>query len=302
MKKKSRQIKYSIIVPIYNSGEMIKETFNSIYDLNFKDFEVIVVNDSNDNTIDYLKYYKNKIKNLRIISRQKSKGLDEAFNYGINLSRGKIIVMCTDDNIFEKNFLNAIDKHYTNNFDCVIVRSKIKNYNNFYSIQQHAYENYKYSNFNNMNWSEGFSAKKKAIIKTGGYPNFGNVRGGNDNILSLNIQKKFKVKRDFHIKMYHRGPTSFKEFVDQQIQRGMAGPQTKIIVKKNFLYVSGFYLIKNFYLIIMLISQLIIIFDIVRYGPYISKKKKINIFKIYITLNIKYLSNIFGEIVALKRL
>jgi len=45
-------MKISIIIPVYNGENTIKECLESVSDQTFKDYEIIVVNSSNDNTQD----------------------------------------------------------------------------------------------------------------------------------------------------------------------------------------------------------------------------------------------------------
>ena len=39
-------MKYSIITSVYNSGEYIEEYFKNIKDINYTDFEVVIVDDN----------------------------------------------------------------------------------------------------------------------------------------------------------------------------------------------------------------------------------------------------------------
>ena len=51
MKIKNSDIKFSIIVPTYNRGEIIRKTIQSVLDQKYENFEVIVVDDGSvDNT------------------------------------------------------------------------------------------------------------------------------------------------------------------------------------------------------------------------------------------------------------
>ena len=60
----------------------------------------------------------------------------------------------------KKKFLEILNKIYNENFDVVIGRSKVKNYENIYAVYQSSYENYVYNKKNyKPKWSEGFSAK-----------------------------------------------------------------------------------------------------------------------------------------------
>ena len=59
-----KAIKISIIIPAYNAEKYIRECFDSIVNQDYRDYEVIVINDgSTDNTLEICKFYE---KNIRI--------------------------------------------------------------------------------------------------------------------------------------------------------------------------------------------------------------------------------------------
>ena len=97
--------KFSIIVPSYNDPTDVEKTLQSIKDQEYKDYEVICVDDSNDDRtwISIEKYI--NLKGFRCVSQIKRKGLNQAYNLGIELSRGNIILFLTSDNILPKSFL-----------------------------------------------------------------------------------------------------------------------------------------------------------------------------------------------------
>ena len=56
----------SIIVPVYNTSSYLEKCLDSIYNQTFKDYQLICVDDgSSDNSLQILKKYQNKIKNLK---------------------------------------------------------------------------------------------------------------------------------------------------------------------------------------------------------------------------------------------
>ena len=55
--------KISIIIPVYNVGEYLDECLSSVVNQNYKNYEVIVVNDgSTDNSLEIAKKYEKKHK------------------------------------------------------------------------------------------------------------------------------------------------------------------------------------------------------------------------------------------------
>ena len=250
-----------------------------------------------------MKLGKLKIKNLKYFHRKKQDGLDAAFNFGIKNATGDIIVMATDDNLPSKKFLNQLNEIYNNGYDFVIGRSKVHNLENFYALYQSSYENYKYSQKNyKPKWSEGFSVKKKCIVEIGLYPNIG-INGGNDNMLSEKLEKKFKVKRDFNLIMHHRAPDNCNEFFLQQIQRGSAGPQFDLLFhKRSKLFILTKYIIKFFIFFLNFISQLYFFYTTILYFKKTEKRNILKFLKIIIAINMKNLFHTIGEIRTIKKI
>ncbi|WP_028981234.1 glycosyltransferase family 2 protein [Sporocytophaga myxococcoides] len=97
----------SVIIPAYNRGDIIIRTLNSILNQNFKDFEVIVVDDgSTDNT-------EGKVKTLNdsrivYIKKKVNEERGAARNTGILAASGDYITFVDSDDLFyENHFLTA---------------------------------------------------------------------------------------------------------------------------------------------------------------------------------------------------
>ena len=103
-------MKFSIIVPIYNEIDWIKEFLNSIYNQTKKPDEIILVDGkSNDGTLEYLKKEEKKGK-VKVFSFKCN--VAEARNYAIKVSKNEII-LCTDAGcIVDKNRCKNIMKIY----------------------------------------------------------------------------------------------------------------------------------------------------------------------------------------------
>ena len=134
--------KYSFILPIYNPRQSLITALKCYNFLCYKNYEIIIVDDSQENTFSKMQLDNFKIKNLKYLHRKKNDGLDAAFNFGIKNATGDIIVMATDDNLPSKKFLNQLNEIYNNGYDFVIGRSKVHNLENFYALYQSSYENY----------------------------------------------------------------------------------------------------------------------------------------------------------------
>ena len=93
-------IDISIVIPVYNSSEILSELVKKIYQ-SIKDdfnFEIILINDkSADNSWDKIKELTFKYKNLQGINLEQNYGQHNAIMAGLNNVKGKYIVMMDDD-------------------------------------------------------------------------------------------------------------------------------------------------------------------------------------------------------------
>ena len=102
----------SIIIPVYNSQQFLKESLESIFNQTYSNIEIICVNDgSTDNSLHILQSYSEKI---TIIS-QKNQGLASALITGINNMHGKWFKWFSPDDLMYSNtietLVNCAKKH-----------------------------------------------------------------------------------------------------------------------------------------------------------------------------------------------
>lgn len=135
-----KDIKISVIIPVYNCQEYITKCLDSFVSQDFKDIEIICVNDgSKDNTLEVLKKYIEHHKKDRIILIDKENaGVWYARIDGIKKARGDYIVFCDSDDYVERNYLSKMyNKIKEDNSDisiCGFYRVNSKN-NKPYSIE-----------------------------------------------------------------------------------------------------------------------------------------------------------------------
>ena len=101
--------KISIISPIYNRGKYLLRFLKSIYYQNFKDIEIILIDDcSSDDTINLIKLYKKFDKRIILIQNKKNFGTFKSRNIGILVSKGEYVILPDPDDILAKNSLNTL--------------------------------------------------------------------------------------------------------------------------------------------------------------------------------------------------
>ncbi|MCD6385261.1 glycosyltransferase family 2 protein, partial [Candidatus Sumerlaeota bacterium] len=86
----------SVIIPVFNRKEMVKEAISSVLNQTFRDFELIVVDDgSTDGTAEVVKSF-NEVRYIR----QEHKGPASARNTGIMNAEGELIAFLDSDDLW----------------------------------------------------------------------------------------------------------------------------------------------------------------------------------------------------------
>ena len=95
MEKQHKKI--SVIIPVYNAENYIRETLDSIIKQSYTDWEIILIeNGSDDGSPDIIKEYEAAYPEIHVISEQK-KGPAPARNSGMKLAKGEYIVFVDAD-------------------------------------------------------------------------------------------------------------------------------------------------------------------------------------------------------------
>ena len=104
-------IKLSFIVPFYNVEKYIGACLDSLYaqDIPEEEFEVICIDDcSPDNSINIVRKYQQKHKNLILIEHERNLCLGGGRNTGIDAARGKYLWFIDSDDMIEPNSLKQV--------------------------------------------------------------------------------------------------------------------------------------------------------------------------------------------------
>ena len=114
---KMYKYKLSVIIPTYNSSNTIGRLIHSLINQDFKDFEIIFIDDkSEDNTLEIIKNtIKNKNLSYQIILNKSNKGPGYSRNIGIKFSKGKYLVFVDSDDIINFNHLSSLYDSLKNN-------------------------------------------------------------------------------------------------------------------------------------------------------------------------------------------
>jgi len=123
-------VEYSIVIPVYNRGVTIIDCLESIYiQLNNHSFEVIIVDDSTDDTPVIIDNYvkDNGLTNIVYIKNLERYGVAKSRNIGVVQSIGSYLIFLDSDDELLPGSLNHISDFFYNNQNVDILFSPIIN-------------------------------------------------------------------------------------------------------------------------------------------------------------------------------
>lgn len=106
---KPENLRFSIIICVYNVEKYIDKAIESVLNQDFKNYELLILNDgSTDNTLKIIKGYKDK--RIRIINCKQNKGLSCGRNKAVSQAKGEyILYLDGDDTLYENTTLSKIN-------------------------------------------------------------------------------------------------------------------------------------------------------------------------------------------------
>lgn len=106
---KKKEIKVSVIVPVYNTGKYLERCLESIVFQTLNDIEIIIVNDGSvDNSAKIIEKF---LPDKRVIYiKQENKGQGAARNKGLGFAKGEYISFIDSDDYIDNDFLEKLYK------------------------------------------------------------------------------------------------------------------------------------------------------------------------------------------------
>jgi glycosyltransferase involved in cell wall biosynthesis len=162
-------MKVSFVIPMYNAEKTIATTLDAIMKSDYRDFEVIVVDDgSTDSSIEIVKKY-----NCRLVNSDKRSGAAAARNIGVQHSIGDIIFFIDSDIVIKPDTTNYIIKVFQDNQEIVAIvgiLSKDNPYSDFSSQYKNLHMHYYMKNmprYISCVYTSVTAIKKDAFLKIG---------------------------------------------------------------------------------------------------------------------------------------
>ena len=100
------RIEVSIIIPVYNEEKQISHCLDSIQCQEYKNYEVIIVDDGSiDKTGEICDSYAKKDSRFKVI-HEANGGVSVARNKGIDVATGKLLMFVDSDDFVKPDFIN----------------------------------------------------------------------------------------------------------------------------------------------------------------------------------------------------
>ena len=104
----SENIKVSVVIPVYNADNYLRQALDSIVSQTLREIEIISVDDgSTDHSLAILKEYQSADNRIRIIT-QNNAGPSIARNKGLARARGEYVIFLDADDFYEPTLLESL--------------------------------------------------------------------------------------------------------------------------------------------------------------------------------------------------
>ena len=237
----------SIITVVLNNKKFLQQSINSVFNQSYKNYEHIIIDGkSTDGTAKILK--KNNSKIDYWVSK-KDRGIYDAMNNGMKLSRGSLIVILNSDDIFYKHALKIATNYFNRYKNIDFLFGSVMKYKLLYG-----YKPWK------IHWSFGFYTthsigffiRKKAQKKVGYYNTKYKYSADYDFFYRMIVKYKLKgmaTKKNEIFGKFRRGgissKISFIDYLNEITRIRLDNGQNILLVSTIFLLKYARYLINK---------------------------------------------------------
>ncbi len=98
----------SVVLPVYNGGNILADSIESVLRQTYKNFELIIINDgSKDNTFDIANSFAKQDRRIRVLT-QENKKIPRTLSRGFREAKGEFLTWTSADNIMDEDFLEKM--------------------------------------------------------------------------------------------------------------------------------------------------------------------------------------------------
>ncbi len=226
-------LNFSIIIPVYNRPEEVRELFQSLAEQQYdKPFEIVLIEDGSVLSSKKVVEEFNTVLDITYLTKPNS-GPGDSRNYGMKQAKGNYYLILDSDCVLPASYLHnvevALSKEYVDCFGGPDTAHK-----SFTALQRAI--NYSMTSF----WTTGgirghkraaarfqprsfnMGLSDKAFSASGG---FGNIHPGEDPDLSLRLKKMgYSIRLIPEAFVYHKRRISFHSFTRQVYKFGLVRP------------------------------------------------------------------------------
>ena len=224
---------FSIIIPVYNRPDEIKELLDSLVISTYKnEYEIVIVEDGSDNNCqEIVKSFSDKLSISYYFKTNSGPG--NSRNYGMKKAKGDYFLIFDSDCIIPNQYLSEVEKELNSNYvDCFGGPDKaLKSFSNIQKAINFAMTSFlttggirggseKIDKFQPRSFNMGIS--KKAFEASNG---FGTIHPGEDPDLSIRLWNLgFETKLFTNAFVYHKRRIDWEKFSLQVSKFGKARP------------------------------------------------------------------------------
>ena len=224
---------FSIIIPVYNRPDEIKELLESLSISDYKkEYEIVIIEDGSTKTCkDEVERFQNKL-NISYHFKENS-GPGNSRNYGMKVAKGDYFIIFDSDCIIPEEYLIEVEKELTDNYvDCFGgPDAALDSFSNIQKAINFAMTSFlttggirggseKLTKFQPRSFNMGIS--KKAFLDSNG---FGNIHPGEDPDLAIRLWKLgYETKLFPRAFVYHKRRIDWDKFSVQVTKFGKARP------------------------------------------------------------------------------
>jgi glycosyltransferase involved in cell wall biosynthesis len=226
---------FSVVIPLYNKENYIKQTLESVLSQTFQDFEIVVVDDgSTDNGVEVVK----SLSDDRIILHQQlNKGASSARNYGVEVSSSPWVALLDADDIWYKDHLFQFQQ-------TIKTLPKAEVISNAYEIQlsstyiklpvysctldsqiSYVQDYFSCSLIDSLFWTSSIAFKKNVFLEVGGFDT--SLKTGQDLDLFIRFALKYKLAYNPKITLL------YKSFTENNLSKAVTLAEKHKYIKKH---------------------------------------------------------------------
>jgi len=225
----------SVVIPVYNAASTFDECLNSIFKSEYKDFEVIVVDDaSTDDSMDIVKNYPCQTVNLT-----KNAGAANARNQGAKKAKGEILFFTDSDCVILPRSISNIVEIFEKDEDLAAIigsytlRTPVNNFITTFHNLRHHYTHQTSRQEAMTFWTGCGAIKKKIFDLIGGFDIEFKAATIEDIELGYRLSSKgYKIQLNKNVMVTHLKKYNFVKLIRTDVMN-RAIPWTKLMLESK---------------------------------------------------------------------